>query len=51
MLDLLDVIRNLGKNENNYISDEELNIIRSHKEEAAAISMKFWIECVLRIRK
>ena len=36
MLDLLDVIRNLGKNENNYISDEELNIIRSHKEEAAA---------------
>lgn len=36
MFDLLYGIRNLGKNENNYISDDELNIIRSHKEEAAA---------------
>ena len=48
MLDLLDVIRNLGKNENNYISDEELNIIRRHKKEATVYiwtNVFLWIIC------
>lgn len=36
MKQLISVIQNLGQNEDKYISDNELEIIRDHKVEAAA---------------
>ena len=36
MNQLLQVIHNLGNNDEKFISDAELSLIRSHKEEASA---------------
>ena len=36
MKEIVNIIQHLGKNEDSFISDDELEMVRSHKEEAAA---------------